>query len=471
MAITLTFLGAARTVTGSMHLLSTDKTNILFDCGLFQGKRDEYYDINSHFAFDPQNLDACIISHAHIDHCGNIPTLIKNGFRGDIYTTPVTRDLCRYMLTDSGFIQEEDIKYVNKINKKRGLPPRNPLYTSEEAMRSLKYFRTLEYHTSHDISKDVSLIFYEAGHILGSSISIVEVKTGKKNIKIAYACDLGRRDMPLLKNPEVPKDIDYLIIESTYGGRLHEPMEIAEKKLINAINKTIKRGGKIIIPSFALERTQLVVFFISELIKRKKIPKIPIYVDGPLAVNLTEVFRENWQYFDDITRQSFLNSEDPLGYDNITYIKAVNDSKKLHNISNPSIIISASGMCENGRVLHHLKNNVENPNNTILIVGYMAEDTLGRKIVERNPEIRIFGRPYDLRAEVIKINAFSAHADNDGLVEYANECKGKLKEIFIVHGELEKAELLKVSLKKKINKIKATIPKKEETFFLKAVEK
>ena len=468
MAITLTFLGGARTVTGSMHLLSTQKTNLLFDCGLFQGKRDEYYDINSHFAFDPQNLDACIVTHAHIDHCGNIPTLIKGGFRGHIYATPVTRDLCRYMLADSGYIQEEDIKYVNKINKKRGRPPRKALYTSEDAMRSLKYFRTLEYHTTHDISKDVSLIFYEAGHILGSSIAIVEVKTNKKPIRIAYACDLGRRDMPLLKNPEVPKDIDYLIIESTYGGKLHEPMDIAEKKLINAINKTIKRGGKIIIPSFALERTQLVVFFISELMKKKKIPKIPIYVDGPLAVNLTEVFRENWQYFDDITKKAFLNSDDPLGCDNITYIKAVNDSKKLQNINNPSIIISASGMCENGRVLHHLKNNIENPNNTILVVGYMAEDTLGRKIVERHPEIRIFGRPYDLRAEVIKINAFSAHADNDALVDYANECKSKLRQVFIVHGEIEKSEIVRAALKKKLNKINPIIPKKEETFYLKA---
>lgn len=460
------FCGGARTVTGSMHLVSTNHSNVILDCGLFHGHRDEYYEVNSHFSFNPQNLDACILSHAHIDHCGNIPTLIKNGFRSSIYSTPTTRELSRYMLLDSGFIQEEDIKYVNKINKRRGLPSRAPLYTIKEAKKSLKYFRALDYHKTLPLSKDISLTFYEAGHILGSAIAVLDVKTRKEPIRIAYAVDLGRVDMPLLRNPEIPKGIDYLIIESTYGGRAHEDIKDAEAKLAYAIMKTVKRGGKIIIPSFALERTQFIVFFISELIKRKKIKKIPIYVDGPLAVNLTEVFRNNSQYFDDVTSRAFLSKEDPLGYDNITYIRDVNESKKLHNIYKPAIIISASGMCENGRILHHLKNNVENPKNTIIVIGYMAKNTLGKRIVERNETVRIFGRPYDLRAEVVIINAFSAHADKNGLIDYCRNCREDLKQVFIVHGDPEQAESLRVDLRRKFN-MKPRIPAKNEIVYLK----
>ena len=467
MTVAIKFCGGARTVTGSLHLVSTNHSNVILDCGLFHGPRDEYYSTNSYFPFNPQDLDACVVSHAHVDHCGNIPTLIKQGFRASIYCTPTTRDLCKYMLPDSGFIQEEDIKYVNKINKKRGLPARSALYTKKEAEKSLKYFRALDFHVPFSITKDINLNFYEAGHILGSTIPVLSIATARKPIRIAYAVDLGRKGMPLLKNPEVPANIDYLIIESTYGGRHHDDIRDAEVMLAGAINKTVKRGGKIIIPSFALERTQLIVFFISELMKRGKIKKIPIYVDGPLAVNLTKVFRNNWQYFDEITQQAFLSKEDPLGYDNITYINNVNRSKRLNNETRPSIIISASGMCENGRILHHLKNNIENPKNTVLVIGYMAENTLGRRIVEKNKTVRIFGRPHDLRAEVIVLNAFSAHADQGALIEYAASCGKQLKQIFIVHGEPTQAETLMKHLRRKL-KIKPVMPKKEEIFYLKS---
>jgi len=368
------------------------------------------------------------------------------------------------MLPDSGYVQEEDIKFVNKINKRRNLPLRSPLYTKKDAENSFKYLRSIEYHNKFAVSKDIDMTFFEAGHILGSAVPVLDVKTSRGTTRIAYAVDLGRWGMPLLKNPEVPPDIDYLIIESTYGARTHSSIKDAEEKMAGAINRMIKRGGKIIIPSFALERTQLAVFFISELIKRGKIRKIPIYVDSPLAVNLTDVFRKNWQYFDDITKESFLREKDPLGYDNIVYIRSVNDSKKLNKKTGPMIIISASGMCENGRILHHLKNNVENPKNMIVVIGFMAKNTLGRRIVEREKEIRIFGQQRKLNAEVVTLNAFSSHADKNGLAEYVRKCGRTLKEVFIVHGEEEQSNILRNNLKK-LN-LKVRVPAKNETVFL-----
>ncbi len=467
MAVSIKFCGGAGTVTGSTHLITTPKSKVLLDCGLFQGRRDEYYEINSHFSFNPHNIDACVLSHAHIDHCGNIPTLIKKGYRSSVYCTPATRDLCQYMLMDSGYVQEEDIKYVNKINKRRGLPAREPLYTKKEARRALKYLRTVDYHKEFSLTKDAALTFYEAGHILGSAVSVIDIKTKRAALRIAYAVDLGRVDMPLLRNPEIPKGVDYLIIESTYGKRLHDDIKDADVKLADTITRTIKRGGKIIIPSFALERTQLIVFFISELMRKKKIKKIPIFVDGPLAVNVTEVFRDNAQYFDKETARAFLDKEDPLGYDNITYVKDVTASKKLNSITGPVILISASGMCENGRILHHLKNNIENPKNTIIVIGFMAKDTLGKRIVEKKSTVRIFGRIYELKAEVVVVNAFSSHADRNGLLQYARGCMGKLKKVFLVHGEMEQLEALRDSMRNKLN-INPVIPAKNDIAYLKA---
>ncbi|MDP8289760.1 MAG: MBL fold metallo-hydrolase [Candidatus Susulua stagnicola] len=464
MALTIEFCGGARTVTGSMHLVSAGRSEVLLDCGLFHGRRDEAYEVNSNFPFNPQRLRACILSHAHIDHCGNIPNLVKKGYREHVFVTPPTKELCQYMFPDSGYVQEEDARYVNKINRRRGLPLRSPLYTKQEAEDSLKYLRSLEYNTKFALSKEIDLTFFEAGHILGSAVPVLDVKTSRGSTRIAYAVDLGRYGMPLLRNPEIPKDIDYLIIESTYGGRSHTSIEDAEDKLSEAINRAVKRGGKIIIPSFALERTQLIVFFISELIKKKKIKKIPMYVDSPLAVNLTTVFRKNWEYFDDITKESFSREEDPLGYDNITYITQLQDSKKLNDQKGPMIIISASGMCESGRILHHLKNNIENPLNMVIVIGFMAKNTLGRRIVEREEQVKIFGTPRELKAEVITLNAFSSHADKNGLIGYVKRCQGKLKEVFIVHGEEEQSNVLRTNIKKM--NIKVQVPAKGEVVYL-----
>ncbi len=464
MTITIKFCGGARTVTGSMHLVTVERMKILLDCGLFQGKRNEFYEINSSFIFNPQSLNTCVISHAHIDHCGNLPTLIKQGYKGHILATPPTKELCNYMLPDSGFVQEEDIKYVNKINKNQRLPARQPLYTQKEARQCLKYIRSLEYHTKFALSHEVDLAFYNAGHILGSAIPVLDIKSKKGTTRIAYAIDLGRYGMPLSRDPETPKDVDYLIIESTYGGRAHVSIEEAEKELIQAVNRTVKRGGKIIIPSFALERTQLLVFFINNLIRQNKIKRIPIYVDSPLAVNLTDVFRQNWQYFDNITKQAFLSEKDPLGHENITYVSNVNQSKDLNNRKHPMIIISASGMCENGRILHHLKNNIENPHNTIIIAGFMARDTLGRRIVEREKVVKIFGQERKVKAEIVTLNSFSSHADEHGLVDYVKSCGSSLKEVFIVHGEPQQSETLRTNLKR-LN-LKVRVPAKNEQVFL-----
>jgi metallo-beta-lactamase family protein len=330
---------------------------------------------------------------------------------------------------------------------------------------SLKYIRSLEYHSRYTLSRDIDLTFFNSGHVLGAAIPVFDIKTADTSTRLAYAVDLGRYDMPLLRDPETPKDVDYLIIESTYGGRSHSSIAKAEDDLADAINRTVKRGGKIIIPSFALERTQLMVFFINGLIKKKKIKKIPLYVDSPLAVNLTDVFRANWEYFDDSVKRSFAKDEDLLGSDYISYVTRVEDSKKLNSQTQPIIIISASGMCENGRILHHLRNNIENPRNTIVIVGYMAKATLGRRIVEREKIVRIFGRPQQLNAEVVVINAFSSHADKDGLVDYVKGLdRGRLKKVFIVHGDEDQSEALRTNLKK--IGLRPYIPAKEETVFL-----
>ena len=296
---------------------------------------------------------------------------------------------------------------------------------------------------------------------------MIEVKTRRRPLRIAYAVDLGRVDMPLLKNPEVPSEVDYLMIEGTYGNRKHSSIEDAEIELANAINKTIKRGGKIIIPSFALERTQLIVFFISQLMRKKKIKKIPIYVDGPLAVNVTDVFRESADYFDIKTAKEFLNSGDPFGYDNVTYVKDVSKSKQIHDITKPIILISASGMCENGRILHHLKNNIENPKNTIIVIGFMANNTLGKRIVEKAKTVRIFGRIYELHAEVITVNAFSSHADRDGLLSYVKGVSKNVKGVFLVHGEAEQLDSLRADIRNKLN-INPQIPAKGDIVYLKS---
>ncbi|MCX5706795.1 MAG: MBL fold metallo-hydrolase [Candidatus Omnitrophica bacterium] len=463
MSISIRFLGGVRTVTGSSHMIIAGKTEVLLDAGLFQGHRDESYEINTTFQYNPRLINAMVLSHAHIDHCGNIPNLIKKGLRCKIYATAATKDLAGLMLEDSGKIQEEDVRYVNKINKRMGLPLRKPLYTKKEASRATKIFRSISYNQKFCVAKNIYVTLVDAGHILGSSVIVLDIKDNAGNIRLGYAVDLGRKNLPLLNNPVAPKGLDYLILESTYGGRLHTPIEEAQSKLREAISRTLRRGGKVLIPSFTLERTQEVIYFLNELLKEKLIPAVPIYVDSPLATNITEVFEYHLDYLDEKTRQAINRGESPFGLLNLRFIREQNESKGLNTDKRPMIIIAGSGMCESGRILHHLQNNIEDSRNMVLVVGYMAKNTLGRKIVDREKFVRIFGVEYELNAEVVIINAMSGHADKNELVDYVSSCL-PLKRIFLVHGEEMQAEELRNTLSQK--GLDVYIPSKGEEVLL-----
>jgi len=441
MAVKLKFLGGVMTVTGSSHLVTAGKTEVLLDAGLFQGRRDEFYKVNTTFDYNPRAVNAMVLSHAHIDHCGNIPNLIKKGLRCKIYTTSATKDLAELMLEDSGKIQEEDIKYLNKINKRIGLPKREPLYTKKEASRATRIFRPISYGQKFCVARNVYVTLVNAGHILGSAITVLDIKDDGRAFRLGYAVDLGRKNLPLLNDPVIPKNLDYLIMESTYGGRLHAPVEEAQSKLREVVSRTLRRGGKVLIPSFTLERTQEVVYFLNELLKEKLIPFVPIYVDSPLATDITEIFEYHSDYLDKKTGDDIVRGESPFGLTNLRFIRDQKESKALNADKRPMIIIAGSGMCESGRILHHLQNNIEDSRNTIIVVGYMARDTLGRRIVDREKFVRIFGVEYELNAEVAIINAMSGHADQKELSEFVSACL-PLKRVFLVHGEEEQARAL-----------------------------
>jgi metallo-beta-lactamase family protein len=463
MGARIRFLGGVRTVTGSSHLVSTDRSEVLLDAGLFQGHRDAFYQVNSVLQYNPRTVDALIISHAHIDHCGNLPTLIKNGLRCKIYATGATKDLARLMLEDSGKIQEEDVRYVNKINRRLGLPLRKPLYTMKEASKAVKKIRPVSYHQKLSVASDISASLFDAGHILGSAIVVLDIRVDKNTIRLGYAVDLGRKGLPMLNDPAQLKNLDYLIIESTYGGRFHSPIEEAKTKLKDAINRTISRKGKILIPSFTLERTQEVVYFLNQLLKDKEIPSVPIYVDSPLATDITDAFQCHMDYMDKETCQEIRNGNSPFEFLNLKYIRDQRESKALNDDHRPMIIIAGSGMCESGRILHHLKNNIEDSRNMVLVVGYMAEDTLGRRIVERVPFVRIYGVEYQLNAEVVIINAFSGHADRNDLLSFVDECL-PLKRIFLVHGDYVQSQALFEALTQK--GLQVYLPAKNEEVLL-----
>ncbi len=448
MPISLKFCGGAREVSGSNHLLETDSSKILLDAGLFHGHRADYYQVNSTFAYNPFDINAMVLSHVHIDHSGNIPTLVKRGFRSKIYTTAATKALCQLMLLDSAKIQEEDARFVNKLHRRKNLPDVKPLYTVKDAQYSMKFFRSVFYHKKIKITKDIQATFFDAGHILGAALTLLEIKQKTKTIRLGYIVDLGRINLPLLNNPEYLSGLDYMIIESTYGNRVHQPILDAKMKLAEAIAKTINRGGKVIIPSFAMERTQEVLCFLYQLLRENKIKSdIPIYLDSPLAIDITNVFRKQIAYLDKTTQELFKRNTGPFPIKNTVYLRSVNESKRLNMDKRPMIIIAGSGMCESGRVLHHLKNNIEDEKNMIIVVGYMAKNTLGRKIVERFPRVRIYGEEYELKAEVVVNNAFSGHADREALIDYVVTANGSVKKVFVVHGDEDQSQALVENLK------------------------
>lgn len=430
-----------------MHIIESNGKGILIDCGFFQGRREESNRRNRNFPFDPKSVERVVLSHAHIDHSGNLPGLVKQGYQNSIYSTFATRDLCVTMLKDSAYIQGKDAEYLNKKKEREGLPPIEPLYDTDDVEKALSLFRGIGYRKGFFVSADIKLTFHDAGHILGSALSIFDIRENGKNLRLAYIVDLGRKNLPILRNPDMVKDIHFMIIESTYGNRLHEDISGTEEKLARVVNETIQAGGKIIIPAFSLGRTQELVYCLNKLQSQKKIPPIKIFVDSPLAVNVTEIFRLHPECFDKETNQMIALDENPFGWGNITYIRDVEKSKKLNKLDEPCIIISASGMCEAGRILHHLKNNIEDSKNTILVVGFMANHTLGRRIVQRQEKVRIFGDQYRLKARVEVFDEFSAHADRNELLEYVNNTKDSLEGVFVVHGEEEQSQALAEGIK------------------------
>lgn len=441
------FAGAAREVTGSKHIITFNGKKILLDCGMFQGRREDADKKNRKFLFDPKEIDIVILSHAHIDHSGLLPYLVKSGYEGPIYCTHATRDLCNYMLSDSAYIQEREYEWLKKKKKKKGFVE-EPLYRLEDAENTLKQFHAVDYEQSFILDEGIVGSFYDAGHILGSALIhlIFYDKEKKQHMRICFTGDLGRRGLPILRDPQPIPQTDMLITETTYGNKLHSALQTIDEDLATIINKICADGGKLIIPSFAMERAQEVIYHIHKLSDAGKIPKFPVYVDSPLAGNLTEVFRGHMECFDKETGEEFLkNGDNPFGFNELTYTRSVEESKSLNEKPGPMIIISASGMCEHGRILHHLRNNIEDPKNIVLIVGYQAENTLGRKLVDGHKQVNIFGDPYKVNASVYVMDAFSAHADRSDLLDYISNVEG-LKKIFLVHGEERQLEAFNEAL-------------------------
>jgi len=519
----ITCFGACGEVTGSCHRVEVNGSSVLFDCGMFQGRRKEAEEKNKSLSFDPKSIVNVVLSHAHIDHSGRLPLLSSEGFAGSIITHRATEDACRFMLRDSAHIQESDAEYLNyktaraflsgqeashrkrelsgqemasiksilkkdswRLNKEKiwevmkanQLPMVTPLYTMEEAEDCLELFRGYPYGSTIEVGRGVTCTLYDAGHILGSAITILEATANGSRTVIGFTGDLGRFGVPILRDPTLDfpaehRKLDLLMLESTYGNRLHDPADDMKGKLADTITRTVERGGSVVIPSFAMERTQTLIYMLHELYNEGRIPHIPVYVDSPLALNLTEVFGEHPECYDAETHESFLqNSENPFSFGTLNYIQSVQESMALNRAHEPHIVISASGMCESGRILHHLRFRIHNEKNTILFVGYQAENTLGRRIIELAgdhennkedaPLVRFMNKEYPLKAEVVVLNGFSGHADREEITRFLKESNLSIDRIALVHGEKESTQALADSLDKR--GMKTYIPRLGEPF-------
>jgi len=446
----ISFHGAARTVTGSQHLLEINGARLLLDCGLFQGRRADTYERNLNFKHDPRKVDAVILSHAHIDHAGNLPNLAKRGFEGPIYVTRATADLASLMIRDSGHVQESDAEFVNRKRAQRGESPIEPLYTEQDAEDVAGMFKGVDYVEAFEPIPGVVARFYEAGHILGSAGISLEIEEKGRKIRLWFSGDIGRYGLPLLRDPVLPETADYMIMESTYGDKLHSDPEIAYTEFRDVVKRTVERGGKVIVPAFAVGRTQELVYNLNEMMQNGDVPLVPVYVDSPLAVNATQVFKNHLECFDEETRQFVLEARHPaLDFKMLTYVQSVDESKALNERKEPMVIISASGMAETGRILHHIRNNIENPKNTICIVSWQAPHTLGRRLADRELQVNIFGEAYKRKCDIATIGGLSGHAGQDLLVKYAMGVKDSVKQIFLVHGEEKQAMTLKGLLKER----------------------
>ena len=437
------FMGATREVTGSKHLITTKKgLKILLDCGMYQGKGLETDAMNRDLGFIPSEIDYLILSHAHIDHSGLIPYIYKEGFRGTVLCTPATRDLCAIMLADAGRIQEADVHTFNKKRKAQGEDPVEPIYTEQDAQECMSCFISVPYHKPFAIEDEVTVEFFDAGHILGSSFVFLQVKDGRRVIKLGFTGDIGRYDKRILKDPEPFPQVDYLIMESTYGDRLHTTLEDAEKELLMAVLDTCtKKKGKLIIPSFAVGRAQEIIYALDRLESANLLPDIDVFVDSPLSVSATNIMRLHSECFGSQILDYMKKDPDPFGFDRLQYIQSVEASKALNVRHKPCVIISASGMMEAGRVKHHLANHIDDPSTTILCVGYCEPKTLGARIMRGDKEVSIFGHRYLVRAELRRIESLSGHGDYSEMIRYIGcQEKSKLKKIFLVHGEAETQE-------------------------------
>jgi len=449
----LQFWGAARTVTGSMHLLRVGGRNLLLDCGLYQGQRKIAFERNRNLPFEAASIDAVILSHAHIDHSGNLPTLVKQGFRGPIFATSATRDLCAHMLLDSAHIQESDVLYVNRRRAERHERPFEPLYTKDDAVRALTRFVTVDFHRPFVPVPGVRAHFVFAGHILGAASVVVDADEGSTRRRIAFSGDIGRSEMPIVHDPEIIDGADVVIMESTYGGERHEGTGEAKEVLRREVERAVGLGGKLLVPAFAVGRTQELVFRLNQLAEEGRLPAVNVYVDSPLAIDVTEVLRIHPECYDAEMREALATDRDgdPLGFRRLHYVRSADDSKALNTREGAAVIISASGMCEGGRILHHLRNHIGKPSTTVLFVGFQAEHTLGRRILSGENPVRIFGDAFDVRARVARIEGYSAHADHDGLVDWAAEtaARGRVRQTFLVHGEPERQQALADALRRR----------------------
>lgn len=452
-----------------MHLVKTAQANVLLDCGLYQGRRRESYERNKNLPVDPASVDVVVLSHAHIDHSGALPLLVKNGYRGDIYVTPATRDLCAAMLEDAANIQMHDAAYVSRQIAEHGsdMDPAPALYDLDDVRHTLSRMICVPYHRPITIADGVKLVFHDAGHVLGSAVVSLDIDDEGASRRLTFSGDLGRKEAALLRDPEAPKDVEILICESTYGNRFHGPIADLDVKLTELVARVVARGGKLIIPTFALERAQEVIFALSRLRANGSLPHIPVYVDSPLTLKVTGVFRLHPECFDEDLSRAIADGQSPFDFPGLEYVDSVEKSKQVTADTRPSIILSASGMCENGRILHHLRATISDERNAVAIVGFQAQHTLGRRLVEGRPEVRIFGVMHPRRAEVVVFDGLSAHADRGGLIAFAEAVRnqGKLRTVVLVHGEPKGLWALKDGLEE-LGFPDVRVPEQGETYVL-----
>lgn len=444
--INLRFYGAAQTTTGSMHMIECGGKKVLLDCGLIQGKRKESFEQNRTLPFPPREIDAIVLSHAHIDHCGRIPALVKQGYKGSVYCTPATRDLADILLRDSAFLQEKDVEFVNKRRARQGRTLFELLYSQEDVDTTSGLFKTFEYGDTRDVIPGLKLTFNDAGHILGSATCTLDYERDGKPRRLLFTGDLGQKNTPFLNDPVTVPGVDVLITESTYGDRDHPTRENIKGRIKDYIEFICQHKSKLVIPAFSVGRTQQILYIINELVQHHAIPLIPVYVDSPLSKKATEIHHNHVECFNEKTQNMLRANDDPFRFPGLRFTNSVEDSMALNDQKGPMVIISASGMCEGGRILHHLRHTVANPLNIILIAGFQAENTLGRRIVEKQPIIKIFGEEHELNATVYTINGLSAHADSTGLTQYAASLGSSLKRAFCIHGEPEYCEAHQKSL-------------------------